>query len=67
MSGEVRSVSNVEARVTEALKLGFKRIMLPKSGLDSVRGVNGKCLLGVDNLSEAIRYISANGAKEGGN
>jgi len=32
LSGEVRAVPLMEARIKEAAKLGFKRVMLPKSG-----------------------------------
>ena len=36
LSGEVRSVTNVNLRVREAVKLGFKKIFIPNSSLDSI-------------------------------
>ena len=33
LTGEVRAVSKVEQRVREAHKLGFKRVILPASGM----------------------------------
>ncbi len=36
LTGEVRSISQVEQRVKEAEKLGFKRIILPKASLKEV-------------------------------
>ena len=36
LSGEVRSVSNVNIRVQEAIKLGYKRIFLPKTNVDKI-------------------------------
>ncbi|MFC1511018.1 DNA repair protein RadA [Candidatus Margulisiibacteriota bacterium] len=37
LAGEVRSVSQIEQRVKEAEKLGFKRIIVPKTKLDKVK------------------------------
>ena len=36
LSGEVRSISNVNVRVQEAIKLGYKNIFLPKLNIDSI-------------------------------
>ncbi len=36
LSGEVRSISNINLRVQEAIKLGFKKIFLPKTNVDSI-------------------------------
>lgn len=58
LSGEVRSVSNAEQRITEAQKLGFKRVILPKSSLKSVRDISKDIeLIGVDMVDEALRLI----------
>ncbi len=53
LSGEVRAVSNASVRVAEAKKLGFKRVMIPKSNLDSV-DVKGIEIVGVSSIEEAI-------------
>jgi len=34
LSGEIRPVANIEKRIKEAEKLGFKKIIIPKSNLD---------------------------------
>lgn len=57
LSGEVRSVSNIEQRVIEAQKLGFKKVVLPKSGLSQIRSKMDIELIGVDNLEEALKII----------
>lgn len=57
LSGEVRSVSNIEQRVIEAQKLGFKKVVLPKSGLSQIRSKTDIELIGVDNLEEALKII----------
>ncbi len=35
LSGEIRKVNNIEKRITEAQKLGFKKILIPKGNLTS--------------------------------
>lgn len=66
LSGEVRSVSMAEARVQEAIKLGFTTIMMPASCIKGIQGVDKKYLYGVENLNEAISIIvkEAKTAKE---
>ena len=38
LSGEIRSVSMAEQRINEAKKLGFEKVILPKSSMRSLRG-----------------------------
>ncbi len=54
LGGEVRGVSRIDDRINEALKLGFKRIFLPKRVKYS-REFDSKLLTGVDNLNKIIR------------
>lgn len=59
LAGEVRSVTHVQARVNEAYRLGFKKIILPKQCLKSIKsdGMSDLELIGVSNISEACRYF----------
>lgn len=57
LSGEVRSVSMPSVRIKEAIKLGFKRVMLPASNLKNIDKPDGVELIGVNNLSDAIDEI----------
>lgn len=57
LSGEVRSVSNAEQRVIEAEKLGFKRVILPKSSLKGIRYKGNIELAGVGTVDEALKYL----------
>ena len=57
LSGEVRSVSQVENRVREAAKMGFTRCMVPASSLKAVKDVPGVQLSGVSNAAEAIELL----------
>ena len=54
LSGELRAVSQLDRRVTEAARLGFKRCLVPKAGAGIPAPKNIK-LVPVSTLREAIR------------
>jgi len=58
LSGEVRSVTMAEQRVSEAKKLGFKKVIMPSSNLPSVSNIAGIKVIGVSNVKEAVDAIS---------
>ena len=55
LSGEVRYVPNLEKRIKEAQKLGFTRIICPKTKITGK--ISGVELIGVKTLGEAIGQI----------
>lgn len=55
LSGEVRYVPNLEKRIKESAKLGFTKIICPKTKL-SVK-VSGIEIIGVRSLAEALTHI----------
>lgn len=58
LSGELRTVPRVEARVKEAAHLGFTKCVLPKSCLKSITRIpDGLELIAVRSLKEAISII----------
>jgi DNA repair protein RadA/Sms len=57
LSGEIRSVSFAERRIQEALKLGFKKILLPKGNLKNFRQNKELEYIPVENIQDAIRLI----------
>lgn len=57
LSGEVRSVSMAEQRVHEAVKLGFKRCIMPMICLEKMKKREDIVLTGVSNIREAINLI----------
>ena len=58
LSGEVRSVSRISARINEAARLGFTRCIVPRSCLKQLKGENESVtVVGVRNLHEAIANI----------
>lgn len=55
LSGEVRPTGSINQRVGEAVKLGFKRIILPKGNSKEITaGTGGAKLLQVSQVSDAI-------------
>jgi DNA repair protein RadA/Sms len=57
LGGEVRTVSQIEKRVQEAAKLGFKRIVLPKNNLKGLTRNGGIELAGVEHVEQAVDIL----------
>lgn len=54
LTGEIRMVSNLEQRLTEIARLGFRKCVIPRHGTDKLRPPEGIQLLRVRNVREAI-------------
>ncbi|QIL51126.1 DNA repair protein RadA [Weissella coleopterorum] len=54
LTGEIRRVPHIEERITEAHKLGFKRIFIPKNSLKNTLHVEGIQVITVKTLREAL-------------
>ncbi|HEK4574842.1 TPA: DNA repair protein RadA [Clostridioides difficile] len=57
LTGEVRAVSFIEKRIAECKKLGFKKIVVPRSNYDVVKETKGIEIWTVDNLRQAINIV----------
>ena len=57
LGGEVRPVREIGRRITEAQRLGFKEIILPKSNIGEITGKVSIKLVGVSTVKEAVGYI----------
>lgn len=58
LSGELRSVPRVQARINEAARMGFTECILPKSCLKQISDTPKNIkLIGVRTLAEAISFI----------
>ena len=57
LSGEVRSISQIEGRVKEAAKLGFKTCVVPATGKESLKNVEGVKIIYVNSVAEAMDFI----------
>ena len=54
LTGEIRSVSHMNQRLSEAARLGFKKCIIPRSGSEKVEIPSGLTIYRVRNLREAI-------------
>jgi DNA repair protein RadA/Sms len=59
LSGELRSVVQLDRRLAEAERLGFRRCLLPQAGLRHQQPKTGMELLPAATLHEAIRLALA--------
>lgn len=54
LTGEVRAISQVPARINEAARLGFKRCILPESSLKNITDKNGIECIGVSSVQNMV-------------
>ena len=59
-----RSVSFVQNRINEALKMGFEEILIPYSNVKDVKKDDKIKITGVKNIKEALK-ISISNTKKG--
>ncbi len=57
LTGEVRSVSYIERRISECKKLGFKKCIIPKTNAKDIK-ISGIDIIGVSSVAEAITIAS---------
>ncbi len=58
LAGEVRAVSNIELRIREAQRLGFSRLILPKTNFDRFGARASIDLRGVASIQEFLEIIT---------
>ncbi len=58
LSGEIRTISYIDRRITEAAKLGFKRIIIPKGNMKNLNTKKYKAeVTGVEKIREAVEKL----------
>ncbi len=60
LTGEIRAVAQVDKRISEAIRLGFKSIVIPEGNMKMARQINntaGAAIIPVSNLQEALEII----------
>jgi DNA repair protein RadA/Sms len=57
LAGEIRGISQADARVKEAGKLGFERCILPSSNSSQMKHINHPKLTGVSSLGECWKLL----------
>lgn len=58
LSGEVRTVSQIDARLKEASKMGFQKVILPKGNMTKLHPPQNLELIGINSLPECLQQIS---------
>jgi DNA repair protein RadA/Sms len=54
LAGEIRAVSNIDRRINEAQKLGFKKVIIPEANKNLQESFNGIEIIKVKRLIDAI-------------
>lgn len=57
LNGEMRTISQIEKRLQEAEKMGFRTAVVPKQCLKNVSSVKNMKLMGISTLYEAIKIL----------
>ena len=57
LSGEVRAVTQAEARLKEASALGFKRALIPSGNTEEIRNKYGVEIIGVRTVEECLEIV----------
>ncbi len=57
LTGEVRAINHVESRVSEIVKMGFTRCVVPQNNVKRMAAPEGVSLIGARTLSEAMDYL----------
>lgn len=57
LGGEVRSVGNIEKRIHEAEKLGFRRVIVPNNNMKGLKENSRIKIIPVENISEAVHLV----------
>ncbi|EOD00639.1 DNA repair protein RadA [Caldisalinibacter kiritimatiensis] len=57
LTGELRTISFIEKRITEASKLGFETAIIPRGNLKGLNQEFGMKVIGVANINEALDLV----------
>ncbi len=57
LSGEIRTISFIDRRIQEAVKLGFKKIVLPKGNMKNLKANGILELIPVESIQDAVRLV----------
>lgn len=57
LTGEIRSVNNLEKRIAEVDKLGYKKVIASKKQVERLKKTGKIDIMGMNNINEVINYI----------
>ncbi|MBQ2971899.1 MAG: DNA repair protein RadA [Ruminococcus sp.] len=58
LAGEIRAVNHITQRVSEAVRLGFKRILIPHHNLKDIKNIKDAEIIGVKNVRQAFEVLT---------
>ncbi len=58
LAGEIRAVNHISQRVSEAIRLGFKRIVIPQHNINDIIIKNDAEIIGVKNIRQAFEALT---------
>jgi len=58
LAGEIRAVNHITQRVSEAIRLGFKRIIVPYHNLKDIKNIKNAQIIGVNNVRQAFEALT---------
>ncbi len=58
LAGEIRSVNHITQRVSEAVRLGFKRIIVPYHNLKDLKSFDNVEIIGAKNVRQAFEVLT---------
>ena len=57
LTGEVRATSQAERRINEAVKMGFRRCIMPQNNVKRLQRDCGISAIGVDSVLQALELL----------
>jgi DNA repair protein RadA/Sms len=57
LTGEVRAIGQIDTRVAEVKKMGFKRCLVPVGNMKRIRNLDGIQITGIKTVSEAVEML----------
>lgn len=57
LTGEIRAVSQVQQRINEAAKMGFKKAIIPHANLDGLSRPDDFKVIGLKHIGEMLKYF----------
>ena len=57
LTGEIRNVNQVQQRINEAAKMGFKKAIIPKSNLEGLERPKDFTVVGMQRIDDVFKYF----------
>lgn len=57
LTGEIRAVNQVQQRINEAAKMGFKKAIIPHANLEGLTRPDGFTVIGLKHISDMLKYF----------